>query len=392
MCYAIPGKVTAISGNLVTVDYFGETKKARNDFQKIGIGDYIYAQGGFVINKIAEKDALEILESWKELFQELKKIDLKLSRPTNNLFQIANNTRQKHLGNSCCVHGIIEFSNYCQDNCLYCGIRRDNIDLSRYRMPVDEIVATVDHAVNQLGFKALVLQSGEDLWYTDEKLVELVNKIREKCGVLLFMSLGERSFETYKKLYAAGARGVLLRFETSNPKLYQDLRPGRQLETRLELSRQIRDLGYLLITGSIIGLPGSTDEDYLNDLKIAKSLAPEMYSFGPLVPHPKTPLSLQPTIKLVTILEVIARCRIMDPEGKIVVTTALETLYGDNGKRQGLMSGANSLMLNVTPMKYRKLYDIYPNRAGMEKEINNQIKETLSLLRELGRAPTDLGI
>lgn len=392
MCYAIPGRVTAIDGNLVTIEYFGEIKKARNDFQKIALGDYIYAQGGFVINKLAEKDALIILDTWKELFQELKKIDLKLSRPRNNLLQIANNTRQKQLGNSCCVHGIIEFSNYCQDNCLYCGIRRDHKGLERYRMTIDEIVAATDHAVNKLGFKALVLQSGEDLWYSDEKLVEMINRIREKCGVLLFLSLGERSFDTYKKLYAAGARGVLLRFETSNAKLYEELRPGRKLETRLELSRQLRDLGYLLITGSIIGLPGATDEDHLNDIKTAKSLLPEMYSFGPLVPHPSTPLSNNPIIQLSSILEVIARCRIMDPEGKIVVTTAMETLFGGEGKRQGLMAGANSLMLNVTPVRYRQLYDIYPNRAGMDKDIELQIKETLALLRELGRAPTDLGL
>jgi biotin synthase len=392
MCYAIPGKVTDISGNQVTIDYFGEKKTARNDFQKIQLGDYIYAQGGFVINRLAEKDALEILASWKELFHELKKIDLKLSRPRNNLLQIANNTRQKHLGNSCCIHGIIEFSNHCQDNCLYCGIRRDHQGLERYRLSIDEIVSAVEFAVNQLGFKALVLQSGEDLWYTEDKLVELVKRIWEKCAVLLFISIGERDFKTYHRLYEAGARGVLLRFETSNPAIYRQLRPGRELATRLELAKKIRDLGYLLITGSIIGLPGASNEDHLNDIKTAKSLAPEMYSFGPLVSHPATPLSNQPTIQLESILEVIARCRIMDPEGKIVVTTAMETLYGETGKRQGLMAGANSLMLNVTPIQYRKLYDIYPNRAGADKEIEGQIKETVALLRELGRAPTDLGL
>jgi len=392
MCYAIPGKVASVNDNIITVDYFGETKKARNDFQKIAVGDYIYAQGGFVINKIPEKEALEILDSWKELFQELKKIDLKLSRASSTLFQTANNIRQKELGNSCCVHGIIEFSNYCENNCFYCGIRKDHTELPRYRMTVEEIVAAADRAVNKLGFKALVLQAGEDPWYSEEKLIELVHKIREKCAVLLFLSLGEQPFSTYKKLYAAGARGVLLRFETSNPELYSIMRPGKILADRINLLKSLRELDYLVATGSIIGLPGATAEDFLNDITTAKAIQPEMYSFGPLVPHPSTPLSGRPTIDMNTLLEVIARCRIADPQGKIVVTTAFETLYGEEGKKQGLMAGANSLMLNVTPPPQRKLYDIYPHRAGIDKSIEEQIKETIELLYSLGRAPTDLGL
>jgi biotin synthase len=259
-------------------------------------------------------------------------------------------------------------------------------------MTVEEIVSVANAAANQLGFKALVLQSGEDPWFTEEKLIEIVVKIREKCSVLLFLSLGEQPFSTYKKLYEAGARGVLLRFETSNPGLYAQMRPGKTLADRLNLLKLLRELGYLVATGSIIGLPGTTEQDYLNDITTAKELSPEMYSFGPLVPHPSTPLSGQPTVKMETLLEVIARCRIADPQGKIVVTTAFETLYGEEGRKQGLMAGANSLMLNVTPLHHRKLYAIYPNRAGIDKAIKEQIDETLELLYSLGRAPTDLGL
>lgn len=391
MCYAIPGRVVNISGKQVILEYFGETKRAFNEFIELTPGDYIYVQGGFVINKITPQEAQETLRLWEELFFKLKEIDLRLSRTGPDLYKTANALRQKHLGNSCCVHGIIEFSNHCQNNCFYCGIRKDNQKLERYRMSVDEIAEAASYAVNTLGFKALVLQSGEDLFYTDEMLVEIVNKIRERCAVLLFISSGERNFETYQKLYQAGARGVLLRFETSKPKLYRKIKPGYELENRVKLIEQLYSLGYLIITGSLIGLPGQTEADIMEDIKLIKDLKAEMYSFGPLIPHPDTPFADLPKPDLELVLKTIARARIFDPEAKIVVTTALETLDKENGARRGLMAGANSLMINVTPKKYRKLYEIYPQRAGSDAEVTEQIKKTIDLLYSLGRAPTDLG-
>ena len=141
MCYAIPGKVTEIDGRVVTVDYFSERKKVRNDFyQDLAPGEYVYAQGGFIIQRIAEEEARNILNTWQELFEKLKETDLRLTRQPKDLYQIANATRQKSLGNSCCIHGIIEFSNYCRQNCLYCGIRKDNSNLTRYRMGEEEII------------------------------------------------------------------------------------------------------------------------------------------------------------------------------------------------------------------------------------------------------------
>ena len=260
-------------------------------------------------------------------------------------------------------------------------------------MSVDEIVKRVGYAVEKLGFKALVLQSGEDEYYTDNILVELVKRIRERYGVLLFLSIGERSFECYMRLYEAGAYGALLRFETSNPKLYTVMRPGKKLDDRLGLIRKLIAHGFVVATGFIIGLPGTTEQDLINDILLTKSLKPDMYSFGPLIPHPDTQIGKMKTkpVSLNLALKTIALSRFIDPKAKILVTTALETLDRD-GKRKGLLAGGNSLMINVTPEKFREDYDIYPSKARDPKlKTQDVIRETLDLLYSLGRAPTDLG-
>jgi len=397
MCYAIPGKITNIDDKIVTLDYFGEAKKARNEFYELSLGEYVYAQGGFIVSKIKESEALESLEAWKELFSKLKEIDRKLAFNPKDLHQTANAVRQKHLGNACCVHGIIEFSNYCTNDCLYCGIQNSNKKLKRYRMSIEEIVKAADNAVNKLGFKALVLQSGEDSRYTDEKLADIVSGVRKKCECLLILSIGERDINTYKKLYDLGARAVLLRFETADEKLYEKYRPGRHLKDRLELIRSLGKMGYLVMTGFLIGLPGQKEEDILKDIDLTASLGAEMFSFGPFIAHPETAigrgvLQYAPTELLELSLNTIARARIMYPEAKILATTALETLDKENGIKRALMAGANSLMINVTPDKYQVFYDIYPDRAGVGVDVKKKIDDTISLLRSIGRAPTDLGI
>ncbi|MEK6564044.1 MAG: [FeFe] hydrogenase H-cluster radical SAM maturase HydE [Candidatus Omnitrophota bacterium] len=393
MCYAIPGKVVEINDKIITVDYFEERKKARNDFyQDLTVGEYVYAQGGFVVQRISQAEALNILKTWQELFVKLKEVDLRLTREPKDLHQIANATRQRYLGNSCCIHGIIEFSNYCRQNCLYCGIRQDNLKLARYRMSQEEIIQAYEYAVNELKFKALVLQSGEDLWYDAEKLSNIVGELMRRSPALLILSIGERDIELYKKLYQAGARGALVRFETSNPELYEKYRPGRTLKERLALIKELQAIGYLIFTGFLSGLPGESQEDVLNDIELTHSLNPEMFSFGPFIPHPETPLRDAPSPSLESTLNTIARARIRHPESRILVTTALETLDKNNGARAGFLSGANSLMINLTPKKYQDLYQIYPQRAGTEKEAKDKIKEVLDLLTSIGRAPTDLGL
>ncbi len=426
MCYAIPGKLVEIKGNIGVVDYFGEKRNVLIDLD-VTVGDYVYAQGGVLITKVTKDEAEKTLDFWKEQFFDLKKVDAKLSRTTATtksenllailqkvntkkelnsqdmqrimgltdtnelklLYETANNVRHKENDNACCVHGIIEFSNYCKNRCDYCGINQD-CDVKRYRMTVDEIMTVAKDCVTRLGFKALVLQSGEDAWYDDEKLVRIVSEIR-KLGVLVFVSIGMRSKETYKKLYHAGARAALLRFETSNRKLFEKLRPGTSFDERIALIRYLKELGYVLATGFLVGLPGETESDIIENILLTRTLKADMYSFGPLIPAPQTKLEKAGKTDKNLLLKTIALTRFIDREAKILVTTALETLDKD-AKKEGLLAGANSLMINITPLEYRNLYSIYPGRAGTDKGIEQQIKETTDLLYSLGRAPTDIGL
>jgi len=428
MCYAIPAKLIEIlEGNIGIIDYFGETRKILIDLEDIKVGDYVYAQGGVLVRKIPEKEALEILEHWKEIFFQLKQTDAALatidqeklspnalavlqkvnlrkslkkeeiitlleldrSEELTVLYEIANNVRQREHGNASCIHGIIEFSNYCQNNCYYCGIRKDR-SLPRYRMSVEEIIDTAKEASDKYGFKAIVLQSGEDFWYDDEKLTTIVKALR-KIGILIFVSFGMRSKETYRKLYEAGARAALMRFETSNEEIFSKMRPGTSLSERIELIKYIKSLGYVLATGFLLGLPGETNLDIANNILLTRYLMPDMYSFGPLIPTQDTPLENLPKVSKDLVLKAIAISRFVDANSNILVTTALETL-DNSAKREALLAGANSLMINITPLKYRPLYAIYDNKAHINQDINNSIKETVDLLYSLGRAPTDLGI
>jgi biotin synthase len=286
MCYAIPGKVVEINNNICKIEYFGIVKKVRNDFFDLKIGDYVYAQGGFVIQKIPEEEARETLKVWEEFFDKLREVDLKLTYESKELYKIANKIRQEYHDNSCCVHGIIEFSNYCRNNCLYCGLRRDNKKIRRYRMDEEEIINLATYAVKKLNFKALVLQSGEDLFYDKERLAYIVKRIMEESPCLLILSIGEREIAIYEQLYELGARGVLLRFETSNKKIYEKMRPGHKLEERINLIKEVKKIGYLIMTGFLIGLPGEEEKDILENLRLTYELGAEMFSFGPFYSSP----------------------------------------------------------------------------------------------------------
>jgi biotin synthase len=432
MCYAIPGRVKEIRDKAVLVDYFGEFRKAHNEIDGLAAGDYIYAQGGYVIEKIPAPEAEEILAVWKETFFELQEVDLRLSRmdletkgigpeaarildramegkpPVKKellhllrsedpaqldlVFKAANFLRQKYLKNACCVHGILEISNYCKKSCHYCGISLRHKELPRYRMTKDEILAAAEDAVERYGFKALVLQSGEDPGYSIEELEDIIRTIKREFPALIFISFGEIGVNNLKRLYDAGARGLLMRFETSNPELYSTLHPGQALEARLEHLRKAYEMGYLIITGGLVGLPGQTLYDIVNDIYLAKELHAEMFSFGPFLPSPGTPLAGLKPINEREMLKVIAGARFVEPtEARVLITTAFETLSKD-ARRKGLLAGGNSVMLNVTPLAYREKYAIYPDRAYKNELIQTQIDETIALLGSLGRSPTDLGV
>jgi len=432
MCYAIPGRVTRFDGKFAAIDYFGEEKKAVNELSGLEIGDYVYAQGGFVISRVSAAEATSTLETWKDLFFELQEVDrqgarltpwgqkrfdrvrrcletveaggtltsedilylLRITDPAERefLFSAANHLRQGAHSNSCCVHGIVEISNHCVEGCHYCGISRMNAGLPRYRMTAEYVLGAARSAVEDYGFKALVLQSGEDAGRSVDELVEIVAEIRRRLGVLVFISFGELGGAALDRLYKAGARGLLLRFETSAPSLFASLHPGSRLEDRLADLRCANELGYLIVTGSLVGLPGQTAEMVAQDLALAKDLNVEMLSMGPFLPHPATPLARHPKPAVDQVVQALAVARFVLPrQAKILVTTGLETL-DPAARRKALMAGANSVMLNVTPVEKRALYEIYPGRAHQADPIAGQINETIELLRGIGRAPTDLSV
>lgn len=431
MCYAIPAKLIKIlkkkKHKIGIIDYFGEERQVIIDIDDLKVGDYVYAQGGVLIRKVPTKEALEILEYWKDIFFQLKQTDEALSKvdqdklPPNALAilqkvnlrkslkrdemltllgltqkeelavlnEIANNVRQQQHGNSSCIHGVIEFSNYCRNSCFYCGIRCEQ-NIQRYRMSVEEIIAAAKEAVEKYGFKALVLQSGEDLWYDDAMLEKIVTEVRA-LGILVCLSIGSRDIETYRKLYAAGARAALIRFETSNAEIFAKLRPGTNLQDRIKLIDDVRELGFVLATGFILGLPGETHEDIANNILLTKYFNPDMYTFGPLIPTQDTPLANCSQITKDLVLKATAITRFVDANSNILVTTASETL-DKSLRKEALLAGANSMMINVTPAQYRNLYSIYDNKTEDSFDVAQCIKESIDLLMSLGRCPTDLGI
>lgn len=429
MCYAIPAKLVAINDHAGVVDYFGETRNILLDptEDNVKVGDYVYAQGGILVRKIPTEEAEEILKSWREVFFELKKTDEALAKvdqdklPPNVLsilqkinlrkslkkeemlalfdginepnelkvlYEVANSVRQREHGNASCVHGIIEFSNYCHNSCHYCGIRCER-DIPRYRMTPDEILAIAKNAVDKYGFKAIVLQSAEDFYYDEKTLINIVKEVK-RLGVLVFISIGDRSKETYENLYKAGAKAALIRFETSNEKIFRTLRPNTQLQDRIDLIKHIKNIGYVLATGFIIGFPSETNSDIVNNILLTRYLGPDMYSFGPLIPSHGTPLENAASPTKDHVLKTIALSRFVDSNANILVTSALETL-DKNAKREALLAGANSMMINITPENYKKLYTIYDNRSQTDETCEKSIKDTVDLLYSLGRAPTDIG-
>lgn len=426
MCYAIPAQLVEIRKRMGIVDYFGERRTILLDDTPVKVGDYVYAQGGVLVRTLPPEEACSILATWKELFFQLKKTDeilsslktkelpgnvlgvlqrinlrktlspselkalfsLKTPQELAVLYEVANHVRQREHGNASCVHGILEFSNYCRQNCHYCGIRRDHA-IPRYRLSPEEIIAIARQAVEEWNFKAIVLQSGEDCYYDEERLVHIVREVR-RCGVLVFVSLGSREKSVYERLYEAGARAALIRFETANEKLFAQLRPGDSLERRVELIEEVKKMGYVLATGFILGLPGETVDDVVNAILLTKRLDPDMYSFGPLIPSDGTPLADASRTNIDEVYKTIAITRLAAATSNILITTAMETL-DEGSSRQGLLAGGNSMMVNLTPQRFKKLYAIYDGRSGVEENIADSIQRLTTMLCSLGRSPADIG-
>ena len=308
-----------------------------------------------MIQKILNKKIL----SRKEIITLLQTED---KNDIQTIYLKADEIRKKYFGNEVHLRGIIEFSNYCEQNCLYCGLRKSNHLLSRYRMNEKEILETAEK-IFTAGIKTIVLQSGEDFDYSGKDIYRIIKSIKNEFDAAITLSLGERDFEDYKIWKEAGADRYLLKHETANAKLYETYHLGQKLYERVEHLNYLKSLGYQIGSGNLIGLPHQTVEDIAADIILCHDLDIDMASFSPFIPSPNTPYKNQKKVSVNLVLKVMAVARIVLENVHIPVTTALATL-DKNGREKGLMAGANVIMPNFTPEIYSDKYSIYPNKKS----------------------------
>jgi biotin synthase len=307
---------------------------------------------------------------------------LKLEDP-KPLFEAADFVRRSFCGDEIHRRGLIEFSNRCVRNCAYCGLRRSNRALPRYRMTDSEIVAAAREA-QRLGYKTVVLQSGEDPGVRTPALCRLVERIRRAADLAITLSVGERTFEELRSLKEAGASRYLLRFETSDRALFRFLKPDGDWNRRMDNLHWLKSLGYEVGSGCMVGLPGQTQASLAQDLLLMKKLDFDMIGVGPFIPHPETPLKDAPAGTVDQVLRVVALVRLVTKNTHIPATTALGSIH-PTGRQLALQCGANVIMPNVTPAKYRKLYEIYPNKICLTEQPRECSGCTGRMIHGLGR-------
>ncbi|MCL5773547.1 MAG: [FeFe] hydrogenase H-cluster radical SAM maturase HydE [Firmicutes bacterium] len=299
------------------------------------------------------------------------------------LFQIADDIRKNQCGDDVHLRALIEFSNHCSRNCLYCGIRRGNKKLERYRMTPDEIVDTAVKACSA-GFKTIVLQSGEDTWFAADKVSWIVKAIKDRAGCAITLCIGERTLAEYEVMKKAGADRYLIKYETANPDLYHALHPEMDYENRINILLWLKEMGYQVGGGNMVGLPGQTLEDLADDIILARKLNLDMMGIGPFIPHSETPLHDFPGGDLKMVLKTVAVSRIVTLNSHIPATTATGTIDAE-GRQKALRCGANVIMPNLTPAKYRKLYEIYPGKKCSDEEPGRCAGCIKTMVKSMGR-------
>lgn len=284
-----------------------------------------------------------------------------LKDDSNNdwLFSLADKTREEYVGDEVHLRGLIEFSNICKRQCKYCGLRCEDKFIDRYRISKENIISYAEHAIN-MGYKTIVLQSGEDEYYNTDLMCEIIEGIK-KLGVALTLSIGEKTYEEYKAFKEAGADRYLIRIETTDKTLYNQMHPNMDFDNRVRCLEDLGRLGYEVGTGCLVGLPNQTIESLADDILFFKEINADMVGIGPFIPHPHTPLKDSATGSFTLALKVMALTRILLKDINIPATTAMETL-NPNGRIIALQSGANVVMPNVTTTEYRAKYEIYPNK------------------------------
>ncbi len=300
------------------------------------------------------------------------------------LFKKADAIRRERYGTDVYIRGLIEFTNYCKNNCYYCGIRAGNTNAVRYRLTKDDILSCCEEGYN-LGFRTFVLQGGEDPFFTDEKVCDIVYSIREKypdCAITL--SIGEKPRESYKAYFSAGANRYLLRHETATGEHYSLLHPPiMSLEARKECLYNLKEIGYQVGSGFMVGSPFQTTENLVADLRFLEALSPDMIGIGPYITHKETPFFDKPSGTLQLTLRMLAILRIMFPHALLPATTALGSIHPE-GRELGLKAGANVVMPNLSPMENRKKYAIYENKIATGLEAAQNVKELKESFSKIG--------
>ena len=302
-----------------------------------------------------------------------------------SLYHNARLAAESIYGDKVFARGLIEISSFCRNNCLYCGLRRDNRMAVRYRLTEDEILCAVRDGY-ALGLRSFVLQGGEDGHFTDALLCSVVKNIkREHPDVAVTLSVGERSFESYRRLKASGTDRYLLRHEAADAQLYSSLHPANMSQrNRTECLRNLQSLGFQTGCGFMVGAPGCSIEGYLKDLKFIEQLQPAMVGIGPFIPADNTPFSSAPQGSTELTLRLLAILRTANPHLLLPATTALDTLLED-GLEQGIMAGANVIMPNITPMHVRGKYTIYNNKRITGSDAAESLETTRLRLQKINR-------
>lgn len=289
------------------------------------------------------------------------------------LFQLARKTSQKTFKNKIYIRGLIEFTNYCRNNCYYCGIRAGNTKALRYRLTKEDILDCCEQGYH-LGIRTFVLQGGEDPAYSAENIEDIVFAIRCRypdCAITL--SIGEHSRDDYERWKKAGANRYLLRHETADPDHYHILHPKcQQLTVRKCCLNDLKSLGFQTGAGFMVGSPGQTTDTVLKDLRFLQQLKPEMIGIGPFIPHKDTPFHDQPAGTLNQTLVLLAIIRLMHPRVLLPSTTALSTIH-EQGRELGILAGANVVMPNLSPVNVRKKYMLYNNKRSDKEEAAQNI-------------------
>lgn len=298
--------------------------------------------------------------------------------------QRASQIRDRIYGKRVFIRGLIEFTDHCKMDCYYCGIRRSNSQASRYRLTKEEILSCCQKGYG-LGFRTFVLQGGEDAYFTDQRLTEIVREIhRDYPDCAITLSVGERSRDSYRALREAGADRYLLRHETANEAHFSKLHPsGQKLASRIACLWELKSLGYQTGAGFMVGSPGQSLDTLIDDLQFLERLQPEMVGIGPFIPHHQTPFGGETQGSLELTLYLLSLVRLLLPRVLLPATTALGTI-APQGREQGILAGANVVMPNLSPVDVREKYQLYNNKICTGKEAAECLDELKSSLRAIG--------